>query len=178
MGGQPPIDPMAMDPAAMGGAPAGGPMPADVGALGAPEGEQPPMTVGDMTQDDLKMMIADTINEVLQGGGEAPPAEEPIEDIPLEEPAAVDPLAAEAGDAEPTPADNAARLDAIEDMVAQALGGAGVIPPDAPQQAAPAEIPQSPIGIPMEDPMAKIAAEEEAENQKLLKFLKDLNCEV
>jgi hypothetical protein len=130
-----------------------------------------------MSQDDLKMMIAETVNEVLQGGGEPAPAGE--EALPPVE----DPLAGEM--TEPAAQDDTtARLDELEQQVAALTADQGIIPADAPQMAAPmdlgmgGEVPVSPIvpPIPPTEAMPKIASEEE-ERATLMKYINKLNIE-
>ena len=168
MGGAMPPDPMAggmpMDPAMLGGAMppdpmAGGmmppgPAPEDVGALA---GEAPaPETIGNMSTDDFKMFLAETMSEVQQGGAEAGPVEDP-----------------RIGELE-------AQVAEMEEIVAGLTGDKGIVPEDAPVMDGPGAIEPIEDIAPIEElappiaPMPKIASED-SDKAQLLNSLRLLN---
>jgi len=154
-GGAPPMPGGEMPPA--------GPEEGQVGAIGAEQtpgepGAEAPTKIGDMTTDDFKMFLAETMNEVIQGGGAEAPMEEPMPEeamgeMPMEEPAAPD--------------ESAMRIDALEQELADMKAQMGLMPTDAPAMEAPA-MPAPEAGAMgglteeamMEDPNAMLAGPE------------------
>jgi hypothetical protein len=163
MGGMPPMDPAMMsgDPAMM-GAPA--PMPEQVGAVGAdgpvaPEGPR----VGEMSQDEFKMFLAETLMEVGQGQGA-----EGGEDI-----------AAEAiGAQSQTNEELMSRVDELENKIALMESDAGMIPADSPSMEAPMmEEAFSDVPMPAQEmpAMPKVAAQRDPATERILANLKKLS---